>query len=345
MLTAEIFDKRQSVTVYRLEELIDRLEDGRITVREPAKQQVTLIRRYMLDNLAGGHVYFPPIVGHIPWEDGREGRPDGFAVIDGTQRLRAIGQLRTFINRMLGSDDPEEHAKGYLMNKMLGSIEIAVQLFEGFTEEESDQLYIDLNTKGKAVSLSKRISYDSRNDLNRTTNLLVKTHKGLQRAGIELEKRSVRRPGNLNLLSLSQLRQLVGYFLTGKGFHAKPDLQKPLGTDETANLTVIGLWLDELFALVPAEHIGDYSQSMLANFTLLSAVAEYAFDGLHALPAEKRQEKIRARMQGLAGIDWNARHSQWRDFSGETRRGHYYFDKNKATYDALVAWLRLKGGE
>ncbi len=347
MLTATVFDKTQGIAVYRLDELIEKLEEGRIETRHESKHQIKMIRRYMLDNLASGQVYFPPIVAHVDAGCLAEGRPDRFAVIDGTQRLKAMGQLKPFITRLISSDVPEEHSKGYLMNKMLNKIEIAVQLFEGFTREEADQLFIDLNTKGKKVSLSKRIAYDSRNELNRTTNLLVETHEGLQRAGIEQEKISIRRPRNKNLVSLSQLRRLVGYFMTGQGIHAKPTMQQELIADADEHLEVIGLWLDELFALQPAKTIGNYEHSMLANFTLLAAVAEYAYSGLHDATLEQKKKMVKDRMSRLKPIDWKSSHEQWKRFDG-TERGKeklYYFDPNKATHVALVAWLRLEGGE
>ncbi|WP_144036113.1 DNA sulfur modification protein DndB [Sporosarcina koreensis] len=345
MLTDTVFSKKQGIAVYRLDELIDRLEDERIETRHETNPQITLIRRYMLDNLASGQVYFPPLVARVPEGALADGRPDRFAVIDGTQRLRAMGQLRPFITRLIGSDVPGDHAKGYLMNKMLDKIYISVQLFEGFTDEEADQLYIDLNTKGKKVSLSKRIAYDSRNELNKITNLLVRTHKGLQTAGIEQEKLSIHRPRNVKLVSLSQLRRLVGYFMTGQGVNAKPSMQQETVVNAEEYLDVIGHWLDELFALHPAVSIGNYEVSMLANYSLLAAVAEYAYEGLHdAFPIQKK-DVILERMRRLGHVDWNSKHPQWLEFTGAERKGLYFLDTSKANYSELLNWLRLKGGE
>ncbi|WOV84747.1 DNA sulfur modification protein DndB [Sporosarcina jeotgali] len=347
MLTASVFTRKQGIAVYRLDELIERVEDGRIELRHESKHQIKMIRRYMLDNVASGQVYFPPIVARVEVGALAEGRPEQFSVIDGTQRLKAMGQLKSFITRLISSDDPEEHSKGYMMNKMLNKIEIAVQLFEGFTEEEADQLFIDLNTKGKKVSLSKRISYDSRNELNRTTNLLVETHAGLQRAGIEQEKISIRRPRNKNLVSLSQLRRLVGYFMTGQGIHSKPMAQQEQIIEVAEHLEVIGIWLDELFTLSPEESIGNYEQSMLANFTLLAAVAEYAYAGLYDVTLEQKKLQITDRMRKLQHINWHSRREEWKRFDGATRGKEqlYFFNQDKATHAALVTWLRREGGE
>jgi hypothetical protein len=117
------------------------------------------------------------------------------------------------------------------------------------------------------VSLSKRIAYDTRNEINRITNDILRDNGFLREAGVELEKRAVMRPTNQNLLSLSQLH-----------------------SEENSEL--ITGWFRELFALHPAN-------------------------------------------------------KAWRQFKGTERgsRRHYFIHQDKANGLAIIAWLKLQGGE
>ncbi|WP_194841422.1 DNA sulfur modification protein DndB [Sporosarcina obsidiansis] len=347
MLVNEVFSKKQTIVVYSVKELTEMLADERLVLRDINKGQVLMIRRYIVDNIEEEQIYLPPIVARIESGSLDDGKPDKLIIIDGTQRVKALTQLEAATSRLINSEDPKEQKRGFTLHYMLHDIQVAVQIFEGLTTSEADQLYIDLNTKGKKVSLSKRIAYDSRNEINQLTNKVLKHNRLLRKAGVEQEKIAVLRPKNKNLLSLSQLRRLTGYFMTGKPVTGKLNMSSEniVHTEEVFDL--INSWFDELFELYPADKIGDYEESMLASFPLLSALAQYAYEGLEQETFETKREMIQHRMQRLAHIDWSRDQEIWRKFDGtiKGKAKYYYLHHDKKTNDALVSWLRLEGGE
>ncbi|EGQ26808.1 hypothetical protein HMPREF9372_1199 [Sporosarcina newyorkensis 2681] len=347
MIINEVFSTRQSMFVYSVSELAEMLEDHRLHLREVNTGQVRMIRRYILENAEEGQIYLPPIVAMIQQGSLDDGKPKSLAIIDGTQRVKALAHLEAAVSKLINSDDPSEQKQGFTLHYMLPNVQVAVQVFEGLEQKQADQLYIDLNTKGKKVSLSKRISYDSRNEVNQLTNRILEGNEQLQKAGVELEKTAIMRPRNKNLLSLSQLRRLVGFFMTGKTVTGKLSMyaERQLPTEESFEL--INSWFDELFSLYPPETIGDYEHSMLASFPLLSAITQYAYEGLDQETFRAKQEILQQRMRRLAHIDWSRDQEAWKQFSGSTRgkAKYYYLNSDKKTNDALVQWLRLEGGE
>lgn len=347
MIINEVFTKRQTITTYTLDELLKMLKENRLILREVNPEQVRMIRRYLFDNILTSQIYLPPIVAYI--EEGclDDGKPTKLFVIDGTQRIKALSQLEGQVIKAVASDIEEEQKKGFTMQYALPQVTVAVQIFEGLTKEEANQMFIDHNTKGKKVALSKRIAYDSRNSINMMTNQILQTNTLLKEAGVEQEKHAVMRPKNKKLLSLSQLRGLVGLFSLGRPIKSQATLEAISPQQMEESVALMDAWFNELFALQPAETIGDYEVSMLASFPLQTAVATYSIEGLEALSFEEKKEEMIQRMRRLHAVDWTRAHPQWREFSGSERGRdqYYYLHDDKKTMAALVGWLRRKGGE
>lgn len=346
MIINDVFEKKQTIITYPLKELLQMLSDGRLTLRETNNVQVRAIRKYILDNLLKEQVYLPPLVAMV--EEGlEEGVPDRLILIDGSQRMKALSQMESVVMKTTNSEVAEEQKKGFMLLYSLDKVELAVQIIEGLSTDEADQLFIDLNTKGKKVSLSKRIAYDSRNDINRVTNQVLQSNAKLREAGVEQEKNAVMRPRNKNLLSLSQLRQLVALFTSGKTLTSQlaMDTVVPLRTEETIEL--INTWFGELFKLHSVRTIGNYEVSMLASFPLLYAVANYAIEGMEGKSVVEKKQEIIGRMQRLKTVEWRRDSQVWRQFNGNERgrEKYFYLMNNKKNISAIIAWLRIKGGE
>ncbi|WP_269051105.1 DNA sulfur modification protein DndB [Sporosarcina sp. G11-34] len=239
-----------------------------------------------------------------------------------------------------------ETNKGLQLLYTLDKIEISVQVFEGLDTNEADQLYIDLNTKSKKVALSKRISFDSRNEINQTTNEVLHGNRLLKEAGVEQEKRAVMRPKNKNFVSLSQLRQLVAYFITGKRISSSLAFKAEMTSQNDENIALINVWFEEVFKLHPVKTIGNYEVSMLASFPLLYAVAVYASEGLEEESVEGKAQTIVSRMQHLKKVNWARSKPEWRKFKGSERgrEKYYYLANDKKNIEALISWLRRQGG-
>lgn len=340
MITDIVFSKQQSIHSYSIETLEKMFMEGKLKLREINIPQVRQIRNYILDNALEERIYFPPIVAYK-----KEGvQSDTLYIIDGNQRMMAFTQLYEFAFKKLGSDDPKDAEKARKVLDFICDTEIAVQVFEGLSEKEANQMYVDFNTKGKKVALSKRIAFDSRSDINQITNKVLQGNTMLRSAGIEMEKRAIIRPANKNFLSLSQLRQVVTVFLTGK-MTVDQNKNIELSLDVDQYLELIRTWFNELFALYPAKSIGDYEKSMLASFPLVMAVVLYALSDMENMSFEERKATIISRMKGLKGVDWSRDNPVWTNFEGSIRGAfkYFYLDNNKKNIEKMAKWLEQQG--
>lgn len=342
MIVQEIFQARQALILYTIEELGEMLREGRIITREPNKLQVRAIRKYVRDNIMSGDIYFPPLVA--AGELGN-GNPQSFHLIDGVNVLHALTSLNVIIDKSLKSPVIEEKEMGLHLLNVLDEVKVAIQILDGLSEEEQGQLYIDLNSHGKKVALSKKIAYDSRNIINIITNDLLRTNESLQIAGIEHERTVIVRPNNKQFLSLSQLRGIVCIFITGKvtstrvlNVHVNENLLEE-------RLSLVHLWFEELFSFQDIEEIGNYHITMLASFPLIQALALYTIEGIEN--NTDKETYIKTKMQKIKHINWDREQKVWRQFPGITKgKDQYFYLKNtKKTIEMLVSWLKSEGGE
>jgi DNA sulfur modification protein DndB len=343
VIVNDVFSKRQSVTTYSIQELSSLMNNGQVKLREVNKLHVRAFKKYILENVLTEQIYIPPLVATVAVLE--NSRPSEFTIIDGNQRLKAFCQLEEWGFRAAKSDNEEEMKRGYKLLHFIQNTRVTFQIFEGLSTEESDQLYIDLNTKGKKVALSKRIAFDSRKELNIITNKILKTNRQLKFAGVEIEKRAVVRPTNKKLLSLSQLRQIVAIVISGKMVYRNVNDRYETYLSSEDYIKLVNTWFSELFRLYPPEKIGDFNESMIASQSLLISLAYYANKGLEKTRFEERKREIVNRMRALQKVDFNTMNPVWREFKGTTRGGYYYLANDKATINNLIAWLQGQGVE
>lgn len=337
MQTHEIFAKKQALTVYTVEELCQMVQFDQLILRETSVPHVRKIRKYITDNFLANAVYFPPIVAMVSASQSlSDGKPTSLIVIDGSNRLKAVTEFEGTIFKLIQSDDEQSQRCGFMLKYRLKDMKIAVQVFEGLTESEAAQLYVDLNSKGKKVALSKRIANDSRNVINVATNYILSQHQQLKQAGIETERASLIRPKNKNFLSLSQLRSVVMLFI---GDYSK------LTTFDEQEMTPIfqrlHTWFDQLFELQSPENIGNYHNSILASFPVVYALAEYACWNIEEVKVDEQIAYIQGRMELLKQLNWGRNQKIWQQFNGsyKGKEGYYYIDNNKKTIQTIVEWL------
>lgn len=339
----EVFAKKQALTIYTVEELCQMMQFDQLTLRETSAAHVRKIRQYITDNFLAKSVYIPPIVAMVTGEQAlADGRPASLIIIDGSSRIKALTEFDSTIFKLIQSDDEYDQRCGFTLKYTLKDIKIAVQLFEGLTEAEASQLYIDLNTKGKKVALSKRIANDSRNAINVATNYILSQHSELKRAGIETERIALIRPKNKNFLSLSQLRSIVMLFI---GEHYT---LKTFDAEEMAPIfECLHTWFDELFILCEPNKIGDYHKSIFASFPVVYAVAHYACAGTENVKESAQVAYIQQRMTALRQMNWARDQKVWQQFSGsfKGREGYYFIDNNKKTIHTIVNWLEKEVGK
>lgn len=324
LLIHQLFEKKQAVVTYTITELVDLMDAGHIQPRDVMQRNVKLIKEYILSNIESGHVYLPPIVAGVK-DETLEEKPQELLIIDGSARLKAIHQLKDYLDDDIDGDSPEEIRHKYAKHKALKDTSLSVQLFEGLSREEMDQLFVDMNSKGKKVALSKLIEYDSRNDVNRITNQVLKSNRALSVAGIEIEKQALIKPNNKKFLSLAQLRKLVSTLLTGEIKTTIPKNQLTEAGSLEKNVEFINFWFEKLFELHPCETIGDYPTTMLAGHPLLTALAHYSVRDLDGAEYNAKIKTIEERMNDLKGVNWDSNQRLWERFEGrENERWNYY---------------------
>lgn len=347
MIVHDIFTKKQTIVTYSIDELKQMFEEGSLKLKEVQQPQVREIKKYITENVTEGQIYFPPFVANT--EVGalsQNKKPNKLSIIDGSQRIKGLIQLEDFISKALKNDNPEISKQGFKLKYVLSSTELAFQLFEGLSLKEEGQLYIDLNTKGKKVALSKRISYDSRNEINRITNQVLQHNQQLIDAGVEMEKHAIIRPGNKKLVSLSQIRHLVGVILTGKTVNNITEMNKTFHLKTEEAIQIINCWFQELFELYPAKRIGNYHETILASFPMLQSLVIYANKGLSSKSFTTRQRVITERMKKLHNINWKRTNKEWEQFKGSRkgREQYFYLSKDKENINEIVKWLDRQRG-
>lgn len=337
MIARELGALKRSMELFTVHDLINMYKKGQILLRESSQYRVRLIKNYLSENALTGNIFMPPLVANIRKGQLTNKSDVQLSIIDGAQRMKAFVQIEDDLIRKL-SQNTEKGEEAYKLLHLLQETYIVIQVFENLTEEEEAQLFIDMNVKGKKVALSKRISFDSRNHLNVITNQILNGSPQLKIAGVELEKVAIIRPRNTNLLSLSQLRQIIDIFITGKFNSIVEDQKKTTPLETSSYIKLIYIWLDELFKLHPAQTIGNYNISMIASYPVLIAIALYANDKMESQPYEKRKEMIIARMTRLREMDWSPENELWKKFHGVIRGGEglYFLTNNKSNRLKLV---------
>lgn len=329
----------QRIAIFTVQEIAQMVEQQKMILRNTELRHTRKIRQYVMEQFMNGDIYIPPIT--VSDNDGV------YYVIDGNSRIRGILDILPQLSRLILSENLEEQKKATQLNASLSDVPLAFQIYSDFTQQEREQLYLDANTKGKKVALSKRIAFDSRNTINIVTNELLQQHEALRFAGVEQEKVSMNRPANKNFLSLSQLRALIALFIVGK--EAESNIYTQHVDEELIErrLPVLNAWLDELFKLEGPEKIGDYHISILASFLFVRALAYYALKGEEFIATSKKADYVRGRMKMLKHISWETCQPMWERFDGKYRgtSGLYFVNSNKKTLNQIIEWLCFEGGD
>ncbi|MBN8203104.1 DNA sulfur modification protein DndB [Bacillus sp. NTK034] len=339
MIVNDIFTKRQTFITLRVSELFKMHKGGRLILRDTNQLQVRRIKKYIFLNAAGGEIYLPPLVATVEAGMVEKQIPNKLNIVDGSHRMKALLQLEDQIFMSMKSEKDDEVRNAYHLQNLLEKTDFAIQVLEGLSKDEENQLFIDLNTKGKQVALSKRISYDSRNILNGITNRILRSNAQLNEAGVETEKRAVIRPANKKFLSLSQLRLLVATFLAGKLLSRSEEWKEKGGAEDEANMDFVNLWLEKLFTFHHPNQIGNYHETMLASFPLIQAIALYAIKDLENQSIAAKKQSLTQRMDSIKGMNWSSRNPEWRKFEGTVRGEFFYLENNKRNITEMANWL------
>ncbi|MBY0180759.1 DNA sulfur modification protein DndB [Bacillus subtilis] len=231
-------------------------------------------------------------------------------VIDGQHRIKAMERL------LENTDDKNRREK--ILNSFL-----TVQIYFGLQIEDEKNLFADINSNVKKVSMSLITKFDTRDVLNVLVTELYEVCDALQTAKIEFNKSRLARPGNDYFSTSSRLKELISIILFGK----KNPNQK-----DTANLTQqyddIIVFLDklftELFRNLPPNP-GNVLENILGHYATQHALGYYINDAI--IINETKIEWITSweeDIEALSQISWNVTNSLWKKFLIVTRKNTPY---------------------
>lgn len=332
-------NNRQQIQSYCVKDLLKLMSEKKIKLIDVPQDRVRMVKNYIVDNILSNEVYLPPLVVSVNSIDQKIDHLNEMKIIDGNARLKAFSQIQAIVESKDMSTDFDEIRQGEALRFFLNEGYIALQLVEGLSNDEYYQAYIDFNTKGKKVALSKLISYDSRNEINVICNDLLEQNPDLEKAGIDREKHYILKPYNKNFLSLMQLRKLTAIFLLCdlKSDLPKGPIKNSLSLEE--NISLINEWFQYLFDFQPPEVIGDYNKTMLASYPLLLAIAYYSIKGTKSYTFDVRKKELKKRMEVLRNIDFSPDHTQWELFEGKRKNKYYFLNSNKRDILTIQKWL------
>lgn len=322
----------QTVEILLIRDLISMVKENQIQIRYPYQHRIKSFKDYIEGNLSGD-IFIPPLVMN-------KDKYGDFQVIDGSVRIQALIQLERRVEEKENSPDLKDYTDAIRLRHFLTNGYLSVQVFKGLAEDDINQLYIDFNTKAKKVSVSKLISYDSRNKVNILTNNLLEGFPNLERAGVEKEKRAIMKPSNKNLISLMQLKRLVATFLKNDLISTVPKIQNFNQYSEEENIELIKTWFNCLFEIMDPITIGDYNKSMLSSFPLLNAMAYYAVKDTQTLGFEQKRNHILKKMKAIQHINYKHENNIWKEFEGRKAKYDYIILKdNQINIVKIVNWL------
>ncbi|KGA96734.1 hypothetical protein AJ85_14190 [Alkalihalobacillus alcalophilus ATCC 27647 = CGMCC 1.3604] len=332
---------KQSIEVMPIRELLELMDKEQLHSRNINQNRVRLFKTYIEENLEH-QLFIPPLVLNKTSMDSLF-NDSVYELIDGNVRLKAFQQLNQKVALLSQSENENDIQLSERLGEFLQTGIISVQIFENLEKEVVHQLYIDFNTKGKKVVLNKLIEYDKRDDLNNITNILLSKDEGLQRAGIETEKRALIKPTNKNFLSLSQLRKIIAIFVTNEpSFERQKSfkLDDPyLTSDDYVEL--VSSWFHLLFEVENPETIGNYEHTIFSSFPLLQALAYYSTKDTESMNFEQKLSVIQERMEIIHQIDFSIQNPLWESFDHRkgTRGGYTILYNSLKNILKINNWL------
>ncbi|WP_342496790.1 DNA sulfur modification protein DndB [Bacillus sp. FSL K6-3149] len=227
-------------------------------------------------------------------------------VIDGQHRIKAVERFLEEIKDL--------NQKEKILNSLL-----TVQIYFGLQTIDEKNLFADINSNVKKVSMSLITKFDTRDVLNVLVTELFQVCDALQTAKIEFNKNRLARPVNDYFSTSSRLKEFISLILFGK---------KSPNKKETITLTQqyddIIVFLDklfsELFINLPSNP-GNVLKSILGHYATQQAIGYYIHDkiiieGIKIEWITNWEEEI----EFLSLISWEITNPLWRKFLVTTRK-------------------------
>ena len=215
-------------------------------------------------------------------------------VIDGQHRIKG---LEYFLN-----DSKDLEKKEEILNSTL-----TAQIYFGLNENNQKDVFVDINSNSKRVSMSLITKYDTRDIMRVLVRDLYDSSQALQNAGVEFNKSRIVRPTNELFFTSAHLKNFITLLLFGTTNISKKNekLTKEKYDDILMFLDKLFTILFEVLPSVP----GDVRKYILGHEALQNAIAFYLHKEI-ILEIEPDLSWIpdwEAEVERLKYFDWSTR--------------------------------------
>ena len=233
-------------------------------------------------------------------------------VIDGQHRIKG---LEYFLNVCTDFDRKEE-----ILNSNL-----TAQIYFGLNEKNQKDVFVDINSNSKRVSMSLVTKYDTRDIMRVLVRDLYASSDALQNAGVEFDKSKIVRPTNELLFTSSRLRNFITMLLFGTMNVSKKN--EKITKDKYDDIL---MFLDKYFTIllnVLPPVPGDVRKYALGHEALQNAIALFSHKAviLEIDPDLSWISDWESEVEMLGNFDWSAHNPLF--------RGHMIVSKPNTDYE------------
>lgn len=227
-------------------------------------------------------------------------------VIDGQHRIKALERFLEETNDI--------HQKEKILSTLL-----TVQIYFGLQTEDEKNLFADINSNVKKVSMSLITKFDTRDVLNVLVTELVQVSDALQTAKIEFNKNRLARPVNDYFSTSSRLKEFISLILFGKKAPNKKETTFLMQQYDDI-IVFLDKLFSELFNNLPPDP-GNVLKSILGHYATQQAIGYYIhekiiIEGIKIEWIINWEEEI----EYLSLISWEVTNPLWRKFLVTTRK-------------------------
>lgn len=228
-------------------------------------------------------------------------------VIDGQHRLKALESY--VINPKIALDRRDKILNTYL----------TLQLYFGLSKQDMRQLFVDINSNAKKVSMSLITSFDNREIINVLVRELYGLSKPLQTLGVEFSKSTISRPKNKQFLTSVRLKKFISILLFNKKLLSQKD-EENLKNNYDYVLSFLERFFYYFTNLLP-EYPGNVHNYILGHEAVQNAIAFYLHKQIINLDNNKLSWCFdwEEQLENLADIDWSPENSVWLNYLFKAR--------------------------
>jgi hypothetical protein len=168
-----VLAEEQELLCLPLCDLIDRVQIGRVSLKDVSQRHVKAIKDTILKNLDSHKMFFSILVGHVEKGDQLHNEGD-ISIIEGSYHVKACVQLHQNALRVIQGNDEHEKKKAIVILRFFENTKIGIQLHKGLTLEQAHQYYLDQHSLKKKTRVgSWDFHYSEKEIRSRNDNIIT----------------------------------------------------------------------------------------------------------------------------------------------------------------------------